>query len=277
MGVRTGTGRTGTGRKRYLRVVASLVGCALLGVPGLGGPATASTGAPRADLVTAVLVDSWNHCRQEATWRRLNTYWPHLGSIPIQVDPSNPAVCDTSFTLADLESTGADVLILDDPAGSYHQFTADEVSALQTYAEEGHTLVGTFLTFGYTIGSIDNSALAPVFGLQADAGWGSFVPAEPTYRLSVRRAIAKGLIRGLPRPYDSQGYPDVASPSHAGWTPAALAGAHIAGRTDGDLGAITVYQEGGYDAIYIANMPEYRGALQDRQFLYNAIVYGRSG
>jgi hypothetical protein len=56
-----------------------------------------------------------------------------------------------------------------------------------------------------------------------------------------------------------------------------MAGAKLVGFNADRSAAITVYREGDYNAVFIANMPEYGGGPQDQQFLYNAIIYPSKG
>jgi hypothetical protein len=172
-------------------------------------------------------------------------------------------------------------VILDDPAGNGKQFTAAEVDAVKAYADEGHGLIGTYLTFAWSGQGIDNSALAPLFGLVKDDGWGGGdATIVPTYHLRVNkhRGPAKALYRGLPNPYVSSGYNYSQRPGDGTWSRNDLAGARIVAVNASRSAAITVYsRQQAYSAIYIANMPEYKGGAQDQQFLYNAIIYPKKG
>jgi hypothetical protein len=167
------------------------------------------------------------------------------------------------------------VVILDDPAGTGGQFSPAEVAALQTYADDGHDLIGTFLTFWWLNGGaeVDNSALAPLFGLKEDAGWtADEIAITPTYKLS-RKRYARPLVRDLPKPYVSTGYNYSQRPGDLTWSKNELHGAKLVGRNADKSAAITVLRAAQYNAIYIANMPEYEGGTADKQFLYNAIIY----
>ena len=255
-------------------------------MPHAGSPGQESHGATvSADTVTAVVVKSWSACDSTSVvWDQLNANWSAYGSIPISIDYSDPALCGDSFTLADLEASGADVVILDDPAGGGHQFTADEMAAIRTYAGEGHDLVGTYLTFAYQ--GIDNSALAPVFGLTPNRVWGIHEAIVPTYNMRIRqhRGPAAALYRGIPKSYVSTGYNASQVPADGVWSrndtrgtlPCCGDAKIIAANADRSA-AITVRTQSDYNAVYIANMPEYDGGKQDQQFLYNAIIYPSKG
>jgi hypothetical protein len=252
--------------------------------PGRAHRETTSTAVPAtpANAVKAVVVKSWSDCSSgSVVWDALNAHWSSYGSTPISIDYSDPNLCGYSFTLADLEASAADVVILDDPAGNGKQFTQAEVDALKSYADEGHGLIGTYLTFVFKGQGIDNSALAPLFGLVKMNNWGGGDDIiAPTYKLRVNkhRGPAKALYRGLPNPYVSSGYNYSQLPGDGVWSRNDLAGARVIAVNANRSAAITVYsRQEAYNAIYIANMPEYRGGAQDQQFLYNAIIYPRKG
>jgi hypothetical protein len=235
-----------------------------------------------AETVKAVVVKSWAGCTGNgAIWRTLNRGWAAYGSIPISIRFADQALCGQSFTLAALEASGADVVILDNPSGGELQYTPDEVAALTTYANEGHEVIGTYLTFYWKGGDgTDNTALAPLFGLVADAGWKGGGVSSTLFDLRTEQhpALAKTLFRDLPDPYQSDGYHSVQKPGDKVWSANELAGARIVATNADTSGAITVYHADAYDAIYIGCMPEYTlDGPQDRQLLYNAIIYPQKG
>jgi len=254
-------------------------------VPGAVNPPRGSEGTGRTRIVApagaikAVVVKSWGQCSSGSlVWDDLNANWSQYGNVPITIDYSDPDLCGDSFTLAALEASGAHVVILDDPAGGLHQFTPDEIPALQTYASKGHNLLGTYLTFGYPDAGIDNSALAPIFGLQQGAGWaGGDVPVNATYNLKVRKSDsqrAKPLFCHMSSPYASTGFNDSQRPGDGVWSSNELNGARTVAKTGDKQAAIIQFFAGAYYAVFIATMPEYGGGTDDKQFIYNAIVHG---
>jgi hypothetical protein len=252
-------------------------------VPGGANPPRGAAGTGHARIVApagaikAVVVKSWGACSSDSlVWDDLNANWSQYGSKPITIDYSDPALCGDSFTLAALEASGARMVILDDPAGGLHQFTPDEITALQTYASEGHNLLGTYLTFGYPDAGIDNSALAPLFGLQQGSGW-TYTSATSTFNFKIRKSEsqrAKPLFRHIPDPYASTGFNFSQLPGDGAWSRNELGGARTVAKTADQLAAVIQYMVGGYYAVFIANMPEYGGGTEDKQFIYNAIIHG---
>jgi len=232
-------------------------------------------------MVKAVVVKSWSGCgTDDVIWSALNANWQSYGSIPISIDYTNAYVCGSSFTLAGLEASGADVIILDDPSGGLQSFTTAEIKALKDYVNKGHDLIGTFLTFYYGVGDgtpVDNSGLAPLFGLVANKVWGFGENlTAPIYELR-HNCAAKPLTRRLSNPYASTGFSASQIPADGVWSANELAGAKLVGLNADKSAAITWYRAKTYNAVYVANMPEYGGGTDDQQFVYNAIIYPKRG
>jgi len=241
----------------------------------------AATGAhrsatPDGATITAVVVKSWGQCFSGSLiWGDLNANWSSFGSIPIYIDYSNPSLCGNgTVTLAALEASGANVVILSDPAGGNQQFSTDEVNAIRTYLQEGHNIIGTYLTFAYS--TIDNTALAPLFGLKSTAGWtGGTSVVTPTYAL---RYPGLPLFRNISNPYVSSGYNYAQTPGDGAWSSNELHGGKLVGRTADAMGAIVARKAAaGYYSVFISNMPEYVGSTVDEQFFYNAIIFPATG
>ncbi len=241
----------------------------------------AATGAhrsatPDGATITAVVVKSWGQCFSGSLiWDDLNANWSSYGSIPISIDYSNPSLCGNgTVTLAALEASGANVVILSDPAGGNQQFSTDEVNAIRTYLQEGHNIIGTYLTFAYS--TIDNTALAPLFGLKSTAGWtGGTSVVTPTYAL---RYPGLPLFRNISNPYVSSGYNYAQTPGDGAWSSNELHGGKLVGRTADAMGAIVARKAAaGYYSVFISNMPEYVGSTVDEQFFYNAIIFPATG
>jgi len=228
--------------------------------------------------VSAVVVRSWGACSSSSlAWDSLNANWSLYGSIPINIDYANASLCDSTITHSAMEASGADVVIMSDPGGGIQQYSADEISALQQYAQEGHNLIGTYITFRYTLGGIDNSGLAPLFGLSASGGYD--ISAHSVASVFKVHNPPSQLFRNIGHPYTSAGYDYAQIPADGGWSSNELAGATMVGGKYGRKDAVFVYEAGAYDAVYITNMPEYNtaGSTVDQQFLYNAIIYPATG
>jgi hypothetical protein len=191
------------------------------------------------------------------------------GSIPLSIAIDSLGGAE-SFTYQDLVNSGADVVILSDPAGGRQQYSASEISAILRYASEGHNVIGTYLVFQFD--KIDNRGLAPVFGLRSDLVYNT---KEVSISNQFNKLVpANFLFEGISgSSWFSNGYPYTQVPNgDRQWNPSDLAGAVLVAESDTFKGMISMYDGGTYKGIYISNMPEYFGSTLDKQLLYNAIV-----
>jgi len=275
-------------RRRSVLSAIVLWGTALVMLSAAGSAIAGSTSPPssrsgqlRANqapdgAVTAVVVKSWGSCSSNSLiWDDLNANWPAYGSIPISIDYAYPGLCSSSddVTLSELEASGADVVILSDPSGGNAQWSSGDADALQQYANQGHTVIGTYLLL--TWGSTDNRALAPVVGLDPTLTYLAAL-TTPTYR---ERDPSLPLFRDVGNPYVSN-FDATQSPSDRVWSSNELTSASLVARTSDLMAAILVQQAGTarpYSSIYITSMPEYSGSEIDKQFFYNAIIFPAVG
>lgn len=256
-----------------LRTIVGLVVAFMSLVP-LGSAARAGTDTQ--DTIKAVVVRSWDRCGSAGfvAWEDLNANWSDFGPIPIEIDFTDRSLCRGPVTYQALADSGADVLILSDPAGGGQHLSRGEIEDIGKYASEGHTLIGTFLAFAnppYT----DDRWLAPLFGLVRGFDYVLDEPARDpaTYRV---RVPADPLFRDIGDHYVSQGYRSQQLPPDGTWNQNEMDGAVRVAATEHNRGAITIYHAASYDAIYVSNMPEYDAGMADEQFLYNAIIYPRT-
>ena len=225
--------------------------------------------------IKAVVVRSWGGCSSGSLpWGDLNANWSTYGSLPISINFSNPALCaglsPVTITYANLVASGANVVILENPAGGNQQYSTSEIAALKQYAQAGHDLIGTYATFEYA-STYNNAGLAPLFGLPASITFDpATVAVTPTYSVSETTNL---LFTGIGSSYASGGYAQSQVPTDGVWGSEDLNGARFVAKTSDNLAAITVYDQGKYHAIFISSMAEYTGNAADEQFFYNAITY----
>lgn len=218
--------------------------------------------------VSAVVVKSWNDGSSASGWRELNTEWPMYGDIPITIDTTTLLM--RNFTYADLVNSGADVIILSDPAGGVNQYRTEEIDAVAQYASEGHNVIGTYLVFAWS--DRDNRGLAPTFGLRSDLAYNTTeIGISNIFNMI---SAFECLFGGIPEPsWKSSGYPFTQSPAGTlQWTDDTLAGATIVADSDNLRAIASIYDGGTYSGIYISNMPEFYGSAVDKQLLYNALT-----
>ncbi len=222
---------------------------------------------PQTDMIKAVVVRSWNECNSASVWDDLNANWTNYGYTPIFIDYAFPGLCHGSITYANLTASRADVVIISDPSGGGQQYTTDEINAIHQYAINGHNVIGTYLLFRWL--STDNRDLASIFGLRSDINY-TVMPFINQYNIL---ELSNPLFKNIGEVYNSQGYPNAQVPINLSWNVSDLNGARYVAQGKDNNSVITVYDTSNYSAIYIANMPEYAGGEEDKQFLYNAIVY----
>jgi hypothetical protein len=224
--------------------------------------------------VSVLFLTSWECIGGQTLWDDLKTNWPNFGSIPITIDDTT-YIC-SSFTYQDLVNSGADVLVLSDPAGGNYQYTAAENQAIAQYVKSGHVVVGTYLVFEWTDNgeTWDNRALAPLFGFQSGIDYGAAAITNDF----IKHDSSSCLLTGIPgSSWMSFGYAESQIPSTAGkWTRAAVNNMKpvpklIADESDA-LALITARQTGNVAAVFISNFPEYNGGTDDEQLLYNSVT-----
>ncbi len=225
-------------------------------------------------FLNAVLVKSWFFLGSAASaWEELNTEWPLYGSVPIHVYTKTLADVDT-FTYQDLVDSGADVLILSDPAGGLKQYSSSEIDAIEQYAAQGHNVIGTYLLYYYDSQKriiYDNRGLAPIFGMRSDIDYADVVNITNRFH---QIDPYSPLFTFLADPWISAGWPNSQTPAddHT-WDDIDLAGAMMKAECDSYTAMISLHDGGSYTGIYISNMPEFNGTSNDKQLLYNAIIY----
>jgi len=237
--------------------------------PAVPAGATHRATAPTAGSVKAIVVRSWRF--QGAIWQYLSDNWSQYGTTPIQIDDQT-LLGVGSFTLQQLEASGASVVIVSDPAGGLMQWTAQEVQDLEQYARQGHDLIGTYLLFQYD--QVDNRALAPLWGLRPDLAYDTGSPPPAAAATTPLLVPSHCLFARLTDPLPQGGWPFVEAPVDGSWDPDDLAEATMLARSADGHNIVTEYLGPGYRASYISYMPEYESQAHapSVQFLYNAIV-----
>jgi hypothetical protein len=255
----------------HARAIAPAILAALLSLAFLPPTRAAGPVAKPQETVTAVVVKSWSKCGSNGVvWEDLNAHWADFGSVPIHIDTGNPDLCSGGrVTYEALVASGAQTVILSDPAGGVLTFARSEVAALRRYAHEGHNLIGTFLLFAY--GDVDNRALAPLFGLPSDV---PYVGVEGTGPLIFKIIADDPLFSGMGTRYKSNGYPRSQAPGDSAWNFADNGRARYLAMARERHAAVIEHCAPAYRALYITHMPEYGGGREDKQLLYNAIVAG---
>jgi hypothetical protein len=196
----------------------------------------------------------------------LNNNWQAYGSVPLSIDTSLMDV--SSFSHQDLIDTGADVLWLNNCAGYSQQLSPVEVEAVRQYANEGHSLLATYLVFGHWP-STDNSALAPVWGLPEVQYCN-----DNTFSLrTMDILVSHPLFRDIPDPYVSGGNAHAQLPADDyAWDPGDFGAAQLLAQAADRHSIITWYETADYHATFVSLAVQFEGNATDTQFLYNALT-----
>jgi hypothetical protein len=216
-----------------------------------------------AKSVKALLLKSWG---TTSVWTDLKTNWSKYGKIPVTIDDST--YINSDFTYQDLVNSKANVLVISNPAGNAKLYSPAEIAAVAKYARKGHTVIGTFLVFQW---SVDNRGLAPVFGLHSNITYNTTsVNISNQFTKTGQRQC---LLKGIPgSSWQSQGYAQTQTPvASLSWTHH-LGKAEAVAEVDSFLGVITLYKAKTYTGVYVSNFPEYNGGTDDEQLLYNAVT-----
>ena len=220
--------------------------------------------------INAVVVKDWGNCSGGALiWDSLNANWANYGETQVTIDYSDANLCGgATLTYDNLVANGADVVIISDSVGGGKRWTGDEIQELVRYLNDGHIVIATYATFQFPAN--DNRNLAPIFGLRSDLSYSSDAFVTPTYNVI---SLSDTLFDGLGNPFVSSGLSNSQVDTADGiWDNSDLAGASIVAQTPDQVAVVTYYNPGPYIAVYISNMPEFNGGVNDERFFYNAIV-----
>ena len=216
---------------------------------------------PDAEITVAV-VRSWGIA---SGFNELNDNWFLYGDTKLTIDTSLQA--DTELTYKDLAATGADVLWISNSAGGNKQYTSQEAEVIERYANEGHSVLGTYKVFQHS--STDNRALAPIFGLRDDINYNlASTTADQTFSILAEYPT----FNLVATPYISAGHPYTQAPDDDSWDAADLGEALLLAQTSDNRGVITWYETPRYHAVFVSEFVEYTGNTDDHQFLYNTLT-----
>jgi hypothetical protein len=226
-----------------------------------------AVGPTEALAVKAVVVRSTGTIYLSQTiWPELNAGWSAFGDVPVQIDYTSLA--GYGWSLADIEATGADVLILSNPA--FFSYTADEINKIKQYVEAGHGLIISYGKF-----RSEDRALAPLVGLSETIQLGTGTAIDPFW---LEPSVSDHpLFHQVNEPYVS-GVPVVTTlwgappwPLQGGTVVAELLNDVIARRP-----GIVSYETDIYRGLYFAHYPEAKSGgsnLDDMQIFYNSILW----
>lgn len=205
---------------------------------------------PQAEVTQAAMLRSMDISQQASQWSNLN--FAH-SDIAVDVTTLNKS----DITYADLQNSGADVLIIPNTL-FFVVFSEAEIDAIIQYVNEGHGLVMYYGALGFNVA---HNRLAPLFGLSKNA---TYQGTQSFDRTSVPVRTHE-LFENIPLPLDL-GLHLTITPTIP-WEDANLEGEMIARSTDEK--AIVVRN---FNRIYYSDWRHNTGGIQNNlQFMRNAI------
>jgi len=213
--------------------------------------------------VKVLLLKSWG---QTSVWEAMKTNWQNFGKRPVFIDDST--YINSDFTYQDLVTSKAKVIVLSDPAGGIQQYSPAEIAAVAKYANQGHTVIGTYLVFQWS--TVDNRGLAPVFGFSSNIEYTTTqVGISNLFEKTRTEPCLFNRITGSS--WQSDGYPYTEVPATGNWT-GHLGKATAVAQSDKFVGVVSLYTAPAYTGVFVSNFPEYFGGTDDEQLLYNAVT-----
>ncbi|TET91747.1 MAG: hypothetical protein E3J35_01265, partial [Methanomassiliicoccales archaeon] len=245
--------------------------------------------------IQVYVLDSWGtDFSGEAPWDYLNENWINHGSARVYINYTR--FNKETISYQDLVDSYADVLLIsssrsgnmDNPdAGGYH-FTDSELNAIARYTQEGHGLVATGLTLDSEKLAEHGQVLGPMFGLKAKnlyyylSGINNLHVINPSENhplfnnIEVNYDTANGMTLTTAHaiswgPGSWEWFPE-------DWRPEHLAGGEYKAISyPTENATVITHDPGGYKAVYITNFVEKNSNVNDKQLLYNAMVWVGTG
>jgi hypothetical protein len=242
--------------------------------------------------VQVFVLDSWGTDNGIlAPWANLNTNWALYGTTPVFIDWTT--FNKENIQYQDFVDMNADVLLIsssfsgtagENPVLDGHYFSNAEMTAISDYVNDGHGLIVTGGTFdtntlpnhALQLGSLMGINPAPTYmvtygvtemEVQNPAGnHPLFYNILTNYNTRNGTSLSPGFFMTGPEPWDA---------THlTGATYGALEDTTV--NPSGPFGAVIAYEPGTYNTVYISNFVERLSNTNDKQLLYNAMVWARS-
>jgi len=227
------------------------------------------------ETVLAVVLDSFGADYDSSFWDYLNANWANYGDMRIVIDYTS--LNKEDITLADIEATQADVLIISDAWAYYYgwEFSDSEIDAIKTYVLSGHGIIATSGTFD-TWTAPNNQKLAGLFGMDPIVwyNWGYDGEEKDTNGIfDLLTPRHDELWRDVPDPYLA-GYQATLNPTPSSdWTSQGVTSGWMEALSRDHYAAVITNELD--RAVYFTCMPEGYGSdiESTKQLFYNSIVW----
>jgi hypothetical protein len=219
-------------------------------------------------VIKIVILQS--HTGGNDMWNHLHKHWHKYGGIQLIV------TYQPNVTLDSLLHEDPDILVCSDPSGAPYQYTDQELSDIKTYVNQGHHILGTYLTFYHQEKSTaiiyDNRQLCSLFGITTDQ---SYTRVELPKTIEYVPLVSSPLWKHVTTPYLSHGYNYSQYPVNNGWYDVLQPDTRVMGQSHDSKCVILNHVDIGFTSMYISHMAEYDSLSHsdDVQFLYNCFVY----
>lgn len=242
--------------------------------------------------VQVFILDSWGTDNGVlAPWANLNTNWNLYGSTPVFIDWTT--FNKENIQYQELVDMYVDVVFIsnsfsgsagENPVTEGHVFTASELTAIKNYVNDGHGLIVTGGTFESMLLPTHAVELGPLMGMNGG------VTYMVTYGVTEMEIQNPGsnhpLFYNIPTNYNTRNGTSLtggfALTGPEPWDITHLAGASYEALEDisvnpsGPYGAVIPYEPGTYNSVYISSFVERLANTNDKQLLYNAMLWARS-
>jgi hypothetical protein len=231
------------------------------------------------NVIIVAVLDSWGTDNPGmAPWDDLVQFWDTYGSFELIIDYTTLDI--EGITLQDIEHTSADVLLISSSNSTglpTSEFTAGEITAIQTYVEAmDHGIIGTGTVFNsQTLPA--NSQLASLMGVSPGGLFTETTGVDTIQMLNSSHSIFANVSSD---PFTTASgtscTPGLGVPDPGGWTSGLiLPGAEYIGNStpEPSAGAIVVNDTGNYRGVFLSSMMEAFSNVDDKQIIYNSIVW----
>ncbi|MCK5292527.1 MAG: hypothetical protein KAR39_11000 [Thermoplasmata archaeon] len=238
--------------------------------------------------VQVFVLDSWGtDSGALAPWSNLNAQWSLYGTTPVFIDWTT--FNKENIQYQELVDMNADVLLIsnsysghpdENPVSDGHSFSASETAAISSYVNDGHGLIVTGGSFDTNKLPTHVVQLGPLMGIDSAFQYMTtyrvndmqvqnpagnhplFYNINPNYNTRNGTSLTPGFIMTGAEP----------------WAPGHLAGGTYEALESpaGPYGAVIAHEPGTYNTVYITNFVERMANTNDKQLLYNAMVWARS-
>jgi hypothetical protein len=242
--------------------------------------------------VQVFILDSWGTDSSSlAPWANLNSNWNLYGTTPVYIDWTK--FNKESIQYQELVDMNVDVMVIsnsfsgnpnENPTIDGHVFSAAEMTAISNYVNDGHGLIVTGSSFNTEQIPTHASGLGPVMGINGGA---QYMTTYGVKDMKVQNPAANHpLFYDIPTNYNTRNgtslTPGFSMTGPEPWDASQLSGATYEALEDitvnpsGPYGAVIAYEPGTYNTVYITGFVERLANTNDKQLLYNAMVWARS-